>query len=471
MPDGTFKDVTAGSGLGLPGYNTGVAIGDINNDGHPDVLVTQYGGVRLFLNNGNGTFTDITDESGLVNPLWASSASFVDFDKDGWLDLVVVNYVENDPNWVCKGPTTKRDYCGPLIFPGTVSKLFHNVGKNAVAPKFQDVTVKAGLAKAAGPGLGVYCADFNGDGWPDIFIANDGKPNHLWINQKDGTFLEEAYARGIAVDNLGQMQAGMGVAVGDTRGAGLFDIFVTHLAVEHHTLWVQGPERGNFRDLTAQAGLFKSHWRGTGFGALMGDFDNDGWIDLALVNGRITRGGTTQNPDLGPHFMEYSERNQLFRNQGKGIFHDVSESNAPFCGTPNVGRGLAAGDLFGDGRLGLVVTTVGGRARVFRNVARPSGAWLSVRAVDPKLKRDAYGAEVTVRAGERRWLRIISPADSFQCSSDPRAHFGLGESESFDDIHVLWPDGLAEVFSGGAANQSLILERGKGVEIKKGQAR
>jgi hypothetical protein len=466
MPDGTFKDVTEGSGLGIAGYNTGVAIGDVNNDGWPDVMVTQYGGVRLFLNNGNGTFTDVTEEAGLKNPLWAASANFFDYDRDGWLDLVIVNYLEYDPNWICHGPNTRRDYCGPLHFPGTVSKLFRNLGRNSKAPngsvRFQDVTVQAGLAKAPGPGLGVYCADFNGDGWPDIFIANDGKPNHLWINKRNGTFKEEAFIRGLAVNELGLAQAGMGVAVGDVDGDGLLDIFVTHLASESNTLWLQGPIRGLFRDRTMQAGLVHSGWRGTGFGTLLGDFDNDGWLDLAVANGRIAQGSTTPNPDLGDHLMEYSERNQLFRNEGEGRFRDVSKQNPAFCGTPNVARGLAAGDLNGDGGLDLVVTTVANRARVFRNVAPRRGHWLLIRALDPRLKRDAYGAAVTVRASDRSWLRIINPGDSFQSSSDPRAHVGLGEHAQFDSIHVLWPDGLAEVFPGGPADQVLTLRRGEG---------
>jgi hypothetical protein len=511
MPDGTFKDVTSGSGLGIAGYNMGVAIGDINNDGWPDVLVTQYGGIKLFLNNGNGTFTDITEESGLKNPAWGTSAAFFDFDRDGWLDLVVVNYFDYDPSWVCHATTGEREYCGPNTFRGTVSKLFRNLGDgrgasnegrgtkderqkvgekeekgkgpreestfrprpsslvprpSPLVPRFQDVTVAAGLAARPGPGLGVYCADFDGDGWPDIFIANDGKPNHLWINQKNGTFSEEAFLHGLALDAMGAAQAGMGVAAGDVDNNGLIDLYVTHLTTERNTLWLQAPKRGLFHDRTAQSGLFASEWRGTGFGTLMADFDQDGWLDIPVVNGRILPASPDPfpGPELHKHLRSYCERNQLFRNDGQGKFRDVSRFNSPFCGQAHVSRGLAAGDLDGDGALDLIVTNVAGRARLFRNVARPRGHWLAVRAVDPRLKRDAYGAEIVVQAGEQRWLRIISPAESYLCSSVPQAHFGLGAATRFDAVKVRWPDGKGEVFAGGSADQCLVLRRGEGKE-------
>ena len=457
-----FKDVTAGSGLGIDGYNTGVIVGDVNNDGLPDVVVTQYGGVRLFLNQGNGTFKDVTEQSGLKNPLWAASANLFDFDRDGFLDLVVVNYLVDDPTHVCLNQKGERTYCGPLTFPGTVTKLFRNVGRDGKGVRFEDVTIKAGLASKTGTGLGVYCADFTGDGWPDIFIANDAKPNHLWVNQKDGTFKEEAYLRGIAVPENSLPQAGMGVAVGDVDGDGLLDVYVTHLARETNTLWKQGPERGTFADRTGRCGLLGTDWRGTGWGTLLADFDQDGWPDIAIVNGAVNQGTATPNPALGPHFQQFSERNQLFRNLGGGTFGDVSERNPPFCGTPNVARGLAAGDLDGDGALDLVITTINDRARVFRNVARNRGHWLLVRALDPRLKRDAYGAEVVVEAGGRKLLRVINPGAGFQSSSDPRAHFGLGAADRYDAVHVLWPDGLAETFPSGPADRPLTLRRGEG---------
>jgi hypothetical protein len=472
--DGRFEDVSKGSGLDVTGHAMGVAVGDVNNDGWPDVLVTEYGRVRLFLNNhGDGTFTDITREAGLDNPAWGTSAAFVDYDRDGWLDLVVVNYLDYSPSKHCPGPDGIRDFCNPSAFSGTVARLYRNRGRLAGAGptsvRFEDVTLRAGLGLTPGPGLGVLCADFNGDHWPDLLIANDGKPNHLWINQKDGTFKEEAVLRGVAFDSMGRAEANMGIALGDVDGDGLLDLFVTHLNNEKHRLWKQGP-RGQFYDRTVAVGLTQSDWNGTGFGTVLVDFDHDGALDLALVNGRVGR-DRGRRPDaatvaaLGSFWADYADRNQLFRNEGDGLFRDVSRSNPNFCGLPNVGRGLAWGDVDGDGAIDLLVTGVAGPARLYRNVAPKRGHWLMVQALDPALHRDAYGAEVTVEAGGRRWLGLINPGSSYLCSNDPRAHFGLGTAARVDALRVVWPDGTEEVFSECAADRAVVLRKGEGRRV------
>ena len=471
MPDGTFKDVTDGSGLGIAGHNMGAAIGDVNNDGRPDVLVTQYGGVRLFLNQGGGKFQDITAAAGLANPAWGTSAAFFDYDRDGWLDLVIVNYVDYDPTWKCPRPDGGQEYCHPNSFRGSGSRLFHNKGlkRSGDSVRFQDVTVESGVGRIPGPGLGVVCADFDGDGWPDIFVANDAQANRLWINQHDGTFAEEAALRGVAVNAIALAQAGMGVAYGDTDGDGLMDLFVSHLRGETHTLWKQGP-RGLFLDRTGAAGLSRPHWQGTGFGTTLADFDLDGALDLAVVNGDVAR-RDTRAAGTDPHWGWYADRNQLFLNDGTGHFTDISLRNQAFCGRYDVGRGLAWGDIDGDGKMDLVTTAIAGPARLFRNTVRTDGHWLIVRTrlpspldpADPRCDRDALGAEVTVEAGGRRWVRPVHAANSYLCSSDPRAHFGLGPHDRVERITVRWPDGSVEAFAGTAADRIVDVRRGQGV--------
>jgi hypothetical protein len=458
--DGTFEDVSRGSGLDVAGYCMGVAVGDVNNDGLPDVLLTGYRGVRLFLNNGNCTFTEVTKESGLDSLHWATSASFLDYDRDGWLDLVVVHYLDYDPALHCTGSAARPDFCHPKMFAGTLTQLYRNLGKRPDGRVgFRDVTVASGLARRRGPGLGVLCADFNGDGWPDIFVANDAKPNHLWINQHDGTFEEEAVQRGCAFNGMGQPEGNMGVAYGDTDGDGLPDLFVTHLTEETNTLWKQGPP-GLFTDRTAASGLAAPRWRGTGFGVVMADFDQDGHLDLALVNGRVARAATARG--AGFDWNDYAERNQVFANDGSGRFRDVSPANPAFCETPRLGRGLCVGDVCGRGRMDLLATYVNGPARLYRNVTPDAGHWLLVRALAPRWRRDAYGAVVSVTAGRRRWERLIQPGSSYLCSNDPRAHFGLGSVDRVDGIRIAWPDGTVEDFPGCTADQRLTLRKGEG---------
>ena len=470
QPDGTFKNVSAGSGLDFAGHCMGVAIGDVNNDGRPDVLVGEYGRVRLLLNEGNGKFADVSREAGLDNPLWATSCSFLDYDRDGWLDLVVVNYLGYDPSHRCADANGKSAYCHPNNFPGVAARLFRNLGptgRGTARVRFEDRTLSSRLGGAPGPGLGVACGDFNGDGWPDILVANDARPNHLWINQKDGTFREQAISCGLATNVMGQAEGNMGIALGDVNGDGLFDVVITHLTEERPALWLQGP-RGSFRDRTAASGLANSLWRGTGFGTVLADFDHDGAPDLVIVNGRVREGNAENSAALGPFWSRYAERNQLFANNGKGGFEDISTRNDPVCGMAGVFRGLAVGDVDGDGALDLLVTTVAGRARLYRNVAPKRGHWLSVRALTGTVaKRDALGAEVTVVARGRRQVGLLSPGQSYLCSHAPAVHFGLGGVDRVEAIRVVWPDGARETFPGRRTDQAIVLRQGEGTRTPK----
>ncbi|MEO8353809.1 MAG: VCBS repeat-containing protein, partial [Chthoniobacteraceae bacterium] len=262
--DGQFTDVSSSSGLDVAGWGMGVAVGDVDNDGACDVVVTEFGAVRLFQNEGSGKFRELT-ASGVSNPLWAVSACFFDYDRDGWLDLVVGNYVNYDPHRVCFDESGRRDFCGPQTFQGSVTKLFRNRGVQPGA-RFEDVTVPSGLGAVHSSALGVATADFDGDGWPDIFVASDGEPNRLWINERTGTFRDEALQRGVAVNGMGRPEGDMGIALADVNGDHVFDVFVAHLIEETHTLWMQSP-RGLFQDRTAPSGLARPRWHGTGFGA------------------------------------------------------------------------------------------------------------------------------------------------------------------------------------------------------------
>lgn len=468
-PDGHFRDVSAGSGLDVVGFGSGVAIGDVNNDGWPDVFVSEYGGLRLFTNDGQGHFRDATATSGIASLRWGTSASFLDFDRDGWLDLVVVNYVAYDPAKLCYGPDGSRDFCSPSQFDGSPALLFRNVTASAgEMPRFSDITASSGIGELPGPGLGVLCADFDGDNWDDIFVANDQAANRLWINQHDRTFRDEAPLRGLAVNSQGKVEANMGVAWGDVDDDGLSDLFVTHLDSESHTLWKQGP-RGLFADRTAAAGLIRVP-RSTGFGVVMGDFDLDSDLDLAYVSGGVlkktpaaplSRRRHEGSPDSG-FWDRYAQPNFLLDNHGPGQFTSIAASNPALCGQPDVTRALCCGDLDNDGDLDLLAATTAGRALLLHNIVDRKGHWLIVRALDPDLKRDAFGAIVTVRAQGRLQQRLVNPGSSYLSSHDPRVHFGLAGAEEYSAIHVRWPDGTHESFPGGATDRVVVIRRGEG---------
>lgn len=471
--NGTFRDVSVGSGLDVAGRGMGAFAGDLNNDGRPDVVVTEYHAVRVFQNRGAGRFEEVTAASGVDNARWGAPASLVDYDRDGWLDLVVGNYVDYDPTQVCRDVQGRQDFCAPQAFGGTAIRLWRNVtGAAGGKLRFSDKTEAAGLSRATGAALGLVCADFDGDHWPDIFVADDGRPNRLWVNRRDGTFREEAARRGLAFNAMGATAANMGTAFGDLDGDGLGDVFVTHLSEEFHSLWRQGP-RGLFADQVAISGLQKQGWRGTGFGVVIDDFNHDGSPDLAWVNGLVRRLTPGQSPVLAgvdPWWARYAQRPQLFMNEGGGRFRDRSDGEPAFCGPALVGRSIALVDMDADGATDLVVAGVGGPARLLRNVAPRRGHWLRAKLVDPlRGGRDAIGAEVTVQAaGGQQWWAVLQPATSYLASHEPVVHVGLGTNEIWSSIVVLWPDGRRERFPGGKADRVVTVSAGagQGIDVK-----
>ena len=431
-----FTDVTEKSGIVADGYGMGVTVGDINNDGWPDLYITNLGSNRMYLNKGDGTFVDVTKKSGTDDPRWSTSAAFFDYDRDGWLDLMVVNYADFSAtdNPTCYADTSARDYCTQRVFHAPGNRLFHNKGDGT----FEDVTRSAGLEKEFGHGLGVVTADFDGDGWTDIFVANDGDANQLWINQKDGTFRNEALLAGAAVNRDGKPEAGMGVDAGDFDGNGTEDIFVTHLMDETNTLYVNSG-KALFEDRTRESGLGMPGRRFTGFGTRFFDYDNDGWLDLLVANGAV---------QLLPELMRkgdpypLGQPNQLFHNTGKGSFVEIVEPAGAGFQLLEVSRGAAFGDIDNDGDTDVLVTNNNGPARLFLNQVGNRNHWLGLRLVGEKGNRDMLGAqvEIVVTKNNVLWRRARTDG-SYLSASDPRVLVGLGSSSHVEAVRVHWPDG------------------------------
>jgi hypothetical protein len=463
-PEGRFEDATDGSGLGDPGYGTGVAIGDVDNDGHQDVFVANFGPDRLFRGLGGGRFEDVTGAAGIAatgveDDDWSTSAAFCDFDRDGWLDLYVVRYVVFDPTVKCTDKAGRREYCGPDSFADRTDVLLINRGDGT----FADVTAAAGIGAVTGAGLGLVCEDVDDDGWVDVYVANDGDPNQLWMNQGAAgggvRFLDDALIMGTSVNSAGLEEAGMGVVAADFDNDGDFDLFLTHLRDETNTFYRNlGPGAG-FQDHTTQVGLAVASTPYTGFGTAPMDLDLDGDLDLVIANGRVKRGDPLTDALPAPWNL-YAEPNLVYGNDG-GSFRLLDGEVAAFTAPIEIGRGLATGDLDADGDLDLVLNNLGGPARIYRGEPPPRH-WLLVDAFDPRLGRRALGTRVTVVSGHGRQLRTVQGAMSYLSSSDPRAHFGLGAAGSPVSLEVRWPDGLEETFAGIAVDQAVVLKRGEG---------
>ncbi len=459
--DGSFVDVTAQSGLQATGYGFGCAVGDYDNDGDPDLYVTNFGRDKLWRNEGNGTFSDATAAAGIDNDLWSVAAAFVDYDRDGLLDLYVGNYVLDPNSASCYDTAGRLDYCGPQNFLPAVDTLYHNEGGG----RFRDVSAEAGITAAWGPALGVVCADFNGDGWDDVYVANDGTRNLLWINQQDGTFVETATVAGCAYNRDGAAEGGMGIALGDVDGDDRLDLFITHLQNETNTLY-RGAAHESWADTSDRSGLGMSSYPYTGFGTGLLDIDHDGDLDLLVANGAVKRRNRpVRGAAVDEYWLRYAEPNLLYLNDGTGKFTEMSWRAGPLCTRAEVSRGLAFGDIDGDGDLDVLMTHADGPARLFRNDTPKQGRWLIVRAVDPRLNRDALGAVVSVRTGDRTLRRTVIATYSYASSSQPVAHFGLGDIGRIDEVTVRWPDGMSERFDGVPVDSAVELQRGTGQAI------
>ena len=459
--DGTrtvrFTDVTDASGIDASGYGMGVATGDFNNDGCVDLYLTNLGPNQLFQNNCDGTFTDVSRQSGTNDPGWSVSASFLDFDRDGWLDLYVGNYLNwsIQTNTQCFNPSGRTDYCPPRVYRPQPSRLYHN-NRNGT---FTDVTAAAGMANEFGPALGVVTADFNGDGWIDIYVTNDGQANQLWINQRNGTFKNMGLLSGAALNANGKSKAGMGVDAGDFDNDGDEDLFVTNLTSEGSDLYVNR-ESGMFEEQSASSGLGFASLAYTGFGTAWFDFDNDGWLDILTVNGAVqTSEALTQPNDPFP----LHQRKQLFRNLGNGRFEEVTDRAGAVFQLSEVGRGAAFGDIDNDGDVDVVVANNNGKVRLLINNIGNRNNWLGLRVIGKQAPRDMLGARIEIvrEDGSTLWRRARADA-SYASANDPRVLVGLGHATKAPKVRVTWPSGLVEEWTEVAINRYTTLKEGSG---------
>jgi hypothetical protein len=452
--DGSFTDVTSNAGTGAEGlFGMGAAAGDFDNDGFPDLYIAGYGRSILYRNNGDGTFTDITAKAGVANAeRWASSAAWFDYDRDGWLDLVVVNYLDFTPekNVVCEY-AGQRGYCHPNQYRGQRATLYRNNHNGT----FTDVSRTSGIGVKPGNGLGVVCFDFDGDGWTDVFVANDSMENYLYRNRKNGTFEEVAFPAGVAVSEDGRAEAGMGVDAADFDGDGRLDLFVTHLDLEFNRLY-RNLGDGSFEDASFRAKLGYSTYHLSGFGTRLLDIDNDGWRDIFIANGHVLDNVRRYHADTA-----YAEPKTVFRNLG-GTFRDVTSELGPDLLEPRVSRGAAVADYDNDGDLDILVTNNGQAPQLLRNDGGNRKHWLQVRLIGTRSNRDGIGAVVRIAAGGRTQFDQAKGGMSYQSAHDPRLHFGLGDTLKVDVLEVKWPSGAVDNLTDLKADRVVTVKEGSG---------
>jgi hypothetical protein len=457
---GRFQDVTDKAGVGHPGWGMGVCTADVDGDGWEDLYVTGLGGNHLYRNNHDGTFVDITDRAGVGVGGWSAGCGFADYDHDGRLDLFVSRYVKIDLTHLPEfGKDKTCEYrgvavqCGPRGLKGETDFLFHNDGNG----HFTDVSEKAGVSDPRGYfGLGIAWFDYNDDGWPDLYVANDSTPNFMYVNQKNGTFKEQAFPLGVAVSEDGAEQGSMGVALGDYDHSGRFSIFVTNFSEEYNDLYHNDGD--HFTDVSFRSRTAASSLPYVGWGDAFFDYDNDGWLDLIAVNGHVYP--QLDKVKLGAS-AGYRQRKLLYHNRGDGTFDEVSAQFGQALMEERVSRGLAVGDIDNDGRLDLVINDLDGAPQLLHNELAQPGNWLIVKLKGNAPNTDAIGAVITVTTGTVRQKAVVQSGTSYISQNDMRQHFGLGTAETIDSIDVRWPDGTVTKQQTVKANHVVTVQQAR----------
>jgi enediyne biosynthesis protein E4 len=462
--DGTFTDVTANSGLTVPGWAQGVCVGDYDNDGYDDLYITYYGKNRLYHNERNGHFKEVAEQAGVAGDgkKWGTGCAFVDYDRDGKLDLVVANYVQFDVKTapkpgegmtcIWKGIPVE---CGPRGLPYTTNLLYHNLGGG----KFADVSKTSGITGTNGHYcLSVTPFDYNLDGWPDIYIACDSTPSVLYRNNKDGTFTDVAPDAYVAFSEDGREQAGMGSTVADYDNDGWPDLFKTNFSDDTSSLYHNNKD-GTFTSTIVDAGL-GLNTKYLGWGAMFLDADNDGWPDILIVNGHVY-----PQVDTDPLGSAYREPRLLYWNQGNGKFKDISKQCGPGCTEPMSSRGLAIADFWNEGRVSAVVNDMDDKPMLLVNLAANPNHWLGIALKGTRSNRDGIGARVSVFASGKKWTQEVRSGSSYLSNSDLRLHFGLGTAAAVEHVDVFWPSGLEEQFGGFPADRFVTLVESRGTAL------